>query len=68
MGVTGMFKNSYKSYPPETAARKLAAEQHAPGVTCRMNPQTFRVEYIRPDGTIVPDYQYFLRLAMEGQI
>lgn len=63
-----MFNQSYIRYPEDTAAYALAAAQHAPGVTCRMNPQTFRVEYIRPDGTIVPDYQHFLRLAIEGKI
>lgn len=29
----------------EYEAFKLAERQHAPGVTCRMNPRTFRVEY-----------------------
>ena len=63
-----MFTTSYKQFPPETAAYKLAEEQHASGVTCRMNPRTFKVEYIRPDGTVVPDYNYYLRLAYEGKI
>ena len=63
-----MFTASYKQFPPETAAYKLAEQQHAPGVTCRMNPRTFKVEYIRPDGTVVPDYNYYLRLAYEGKI
>lgn len=63
-----MFTTSYKRFPPETAAYKLAEEQHAPGVTCRMNPRTFKVEYIQPDGSTVPDYNHFLRLAYEGKI
>lgn len=46
--------------PQEHAALKLAEAQHAPGVTVRMNPKTFRVEYIRPDGSIVPPYAWFL--------
>jgi len=62
-----MFNRSYKRYPWETAAYKLAEEQHAPGVTCRMN-SNFRVEYVRPDGSIVPDYEYYLKLAYEGKI
>ena len=52
--------------PQEHAAMKLAEAQHAPGVICRMNPRTFRVEYIREDGSIVPDYQYFLRKEYEA--
>lgn len=44
----------------EHAALKLSEAQHAPGVTVRMNPKTFRVEYIRPDGSIVPPYSWFL--------
>lgn len=63
-----MFSTNYKRYPPETAAAALAKEQHAPGVTVRMNPQTFRVEYIRKDGTLVPGYEHFLHLAMDGKI
>lgn len=62
-----MLNRSWKQYPPETAARKLAEEQHAPGVMCRMN-SNFRVEYIRPDGSIVPGYEYYLKLAYEGKI
>lgn len=46
--------------PHEHAALKLAEAQHANGVTVRMNPKTFRVEYIRPDGSIVPPYSWFL--------
>ena len=63
-----MFNRSWKQYPPERAAEKLAEAQHAPGVTVRMNPRTFRVEYVQPDGNLVPDYNYFLRLAREGRI
>ena len=44
----------------EHAALKLAEAQRANGVTVRMNPRTFRVEYIRPDGSIVPPYSWFL--------
>ena len=44
----------------EHAALKLAEAQRANGVTVRMNPKTFRVEYIRPDGSIVPPYSWFL--------
>lgn len=59
---------NYIRRPAETAAYKLAEAQHAPGVTVRMNPHTFRVEYIRPDGSIVPPYSHFLQLAKEGKI
>lgn len=59
--------NSYKQYPPETAAAILAQEQHAPGVTCYMGSD-YRVHYRRPDGTTVPDYSYYLRLAVAGLI
>ena len=62
-----MFNRSWKQYPHETAAKKLAEEQHAPGVTYRMN-SNFRVEYVRPDGSIVPNYEYYLKLAYEGKI
>lgn len=48
---------------PEYAAMKMAEAQHAEGVTVRMNPRTFKTEYIRPDGTPVPDYDYFLNQA-----
>jgi hypothetical protein len=50
----------------EHAALKLAEAQHAPGVTVRMNPTTYRVEYIRPDGTIVPGYKWFLQQEYAG--
>lgn len=44
----------------ETAAQMaLEAAQHAQGVTCRMNKQ-FKVEYVNPDGSLVPGYSYFL--------
>lgn len=46
--------------PHEHAALKLSEAQHKPGVTVRMNPKTFRVEYIRSDGSIVPPYSWFL--------
>lgn len=50
------------------AAAKLAAAQHAPGVTVRFNYLRYRVEYVNPDGSLVPGYDYFLRLAKEGKI
>lgn len=62
-----MYNNSYKQYPPETAAAILAQEQHAPGVTCYTGSD-YRVHYRRPDGTAVPDYSYYLRLAVAGLI
>ena len=55
-------------YPHETAAQKLAEEQHAPGVVCRFNSQRFRVEYVRSDGTLVPNYEHYLNLALQGKI
>lgn len=63
-----LLNKSFVRYPHETAAVKLAEEQHAFGVTVRLNPNNFRVEYVRPDGSIVPDYKYFLNLALEGKI
>lgn len=66
--MNGFFNNTYKRFPPETATVKLAEEQHAPGVVCRMNPKNFRVEYVRQDGTIVPGYEHFLKLAYAGTI
>lgn len=63
-----MLNPSYKQYPHERAAVKLAEAQHAPGVTVRMNPQTFRVEYIRPDGSRVPDYDWFLNEVLQGRL
>lgn len=63
-----MFNNSYIQRPSETAAAILAQEQHAPGVRVRMNPQSFRVEYIRPDGSYVPGYEYFYSAAVEGRV
>lgn len=59
---------SYKRFPPETAAYALAEAQHAPGVTCRLNRKTFRTEYVKPDGSVVPEYEHFLKLAKEGKI
>lgn len=52
----------------EYAAMKLAEAQHAKGVTVRMNPHNYRTEYINPDGSIVPDYTYFLIKANNGEI
>ena len=65
--MSDMFNHSWKEYPPETAARKLAKEQHAPGVKCHMN-SNFKVEYVRADGSIVSSYEYYLKLAYEGKI
>ena len=62
-----MLINSYKQYPAETAAVILAQEQHAPGVTCYVG-RDYRVHYLRPDGTTVPGYDYYLRLAVAGLI
>lgn len=62
-----MLTNNYKQYPAETAAAILAQEQHAPGVVCYVGGD-FRVHYRRPDGSVVPDYAYFLRLALAGLI
>lgn len=52
--------SKFTETPQEHAAVMLSEAQHAPGVTVRMNPKTFRVEYIRPDGSIVPPYSWFL--------
>lgn len=37
----------------EYEAFKRAERQHAPGVACRMNPRTFRVEYINEKGELI---------------
>jgi hypothetical protein len=58
-------EDGYKQYPEQTAAVKLAETQHAPGTFCRMNPKTFRVEYVRQDGSIVPGYEHFLKAERE---
>lgn len=63
-----LWSHNYVQYPSETAAAILAQEQHAPGVRVRMNPQSFRTEYIRPDGSVVPGYEYYLRAAQEGRV
>lgn len=57
----------YKQYPPETAAAILAQEQHAPGVTCTLS-SSYTVVYIRPDGSTVPDYAYYLAAARAGRV
>jgi len=46
MFPTAMSESEYEGF-------KLAERQHAPGVTCRMNPRTFRVEYIDANGGLV---------------
>lgn len=66
--ILGMINNTFQLTIPEYASFKQAEAQHAPGVTQRMNPITFRVEYIRPDGTLVPEYDWFLKAALEGRI
>ena len=66
--ILGMINNTFQLTIPEYASMKLAEAQHAPGVTQRMNPRTFRVEYIRPDGTLVPEYDWFLKAALERRI
>lgn len=63
-----LWNHSYVQYPADTAATILAQEQHAPGVSIRMNPRTFRTEYIRPDGSYVPGYEYYLRAAQQGLV
>lgn len=63
-----IINHSFKQYPWERAAVKLAEAQHAPGVTVRINPYNFRVEYIRPDGTIVPGYGWFLKECKAGRL
>lgn len=45
----------------EHAAMKLAEAQHAPGVSQKLGSD-YRVHYIRPDGTEVPGFEYFLRM------
>lgn len=62
--MTNLFQNDFKRYPHEQAAVLLSEAQHAPGVTVRMNKRTFQVEYVTPDGKIVPGYNYFLRVAL----
>lgn len=37
-------------------AAKRASIEHAPGVRVRMNPQTFRIEYIDQAGNIVSSH------------
>lgn len=49
----------------EYAAIKQAEAQHAEGVKVRMNPKTFQIEYINPDGSLVPNYEYFLKQAKQ---
>lgn len=59
---------TFKQYPHERAAVKLSEAQHAQGVTVRMNQKTFRVEYIKPNGEIVPGYEYFLKEVLQGRL
>lgn len=66
--IMAMFNNSFQLTIPEYASMKLAEAQHAPGVHPRMNPRNFRVEYVRPDGSIVPEYDWFLKAALERRI
>lgn len=62
-----LIHKTYIIHAPEIAAIKLAEEQHAPGVTVRMN-ENYKVEYVRTDGSIVPNYEYYLKLALAGEI
>lgn len=62
--MTNLFQNDFKRYPHEQAAVLLSEAQHAPGVTVRMNKRNFRVEYVTPEGKIVPGYNHFLRVAL----
>lgn len=66
--IMDLLNRSYIQLPHERAAFKQAEAEHAKGVTVRMNPRTFKVEYVRPDGSIVPDYDYYLALAKQGKI
>lgn len=68
MSAYSLISPSFVCRAADTAAYKLTEAQHAPGVTQRLNPQTFRVEYIRPDGSVIPPYSHFLQLAQEGKI
>jgi hypothetical protein len=51
-------------YPEQKAAVLLGEAQHAMCVKCRYNHNTFRVEYVKPNGELVPDYKYFLQKAL----
>lgn len=66
--IMSMVNNTFQLTIPEYASMKQAEAQHAPGVHPRMNPRTFRVEYVRPDGSIVPEYDWFLKAALERRI
>lgn len=50
----------------ELAAYMLAKEQHAPSVSPFMG-HDYKIHYRRADGSIVPDYDFFLKLAYEGK-
>lgn len=66
--IMDLLNRRYIQLPHERAAFKQVEAEHAKDVTVRMNPRTFKVEYIRPDGSIVPDYDYYLALAKQGKI
>lgn len=51
--------------PHEYAAHWLANEQHAKGNTVRL--RNFKVEYVRPDGSVVPDYDHYLKRVLNGE-
>lgn len=48
----------------EYAAMWLAHEQHADGVTVRL--RNFKTEYVRPDGSIVPGFEYYYNRVKNG--
>lgn len=53
--VTHMYPTAINA--AEKEAFRRAEIEHAPGVACRMNPQTFRVEYYKVDtGEIVSSH------------
>lgn len=51
--------NKRELNPREYASFLLAEAQHAKGVTVRINPQNYKIEYINPDGSIVPNFEHF---------
>lgn len=67
MMYKSQFPNSYRMYAPEYAAMILAHEQHKPGNKQRMN-ERFQIEYVRPDGSVVPAYNFYLKAVLEGRV
>lgn len=54
---------AYKIYPEEAAAIKLAEEQHKPGNYVKLI--NFKVTYFYANGSVVPEYDYFLKKEYE---